>query len=496
MTDAGEHRLTVALPPGPADISVDTTRPRACVSEPGVWGRSPIEASWATVVLAHGAGAGYRHPFLLGFTNGLAALGIATVRFNFPYLEAGRRMPGPASHAIATWSAVMAFATELSGEAPVWAAGKSYGGRMASMAAAEGAISPAGLVYLGYPLHPPGDPAKARVAHLPDVTQPQLFVEGTNDPFIDPHVAARRGCRLVSGRDHRVDRGRRALVRGQGQQASRRRDRRRARALGRGLDARPLLTPLRPVSDRRRTPACRAGWPQPTAGRSTVEADGRQASERPVAGCASRHGRASQPGDHDVAEAILDDGARGRLGARPERVHSAVVCRDGRIDRLLRRVAADEHAQKRRQLPLVLLVAAGRAERDDSALRRAARGWASAWCAAALRGAGPKGCLVEPRHLQAGAEAEPELGDRRGGLQPSARRRRRDHVAPAVDDVDVARVAAGLAGLRHGRLAGARPRRRRRSCAAAARTARARARAWPPLPRGALGDERPRRSSV
>ncbi len=58
---------------------------------------------------------------------------------------------------------------------------------MASMAAAEGAIDPAGLVYLGYPLHPPGEPAKARVAHLPDVTQPQLFVEGTNDPFIDPH---------------------------------------------------------------------------------------------------------------------------------------------------------------------------------------------------------------------------------------------------------------------------------------------------------------------
>jgi len=69
----------------------------------------------------------------------------------------------------------------------LWAAGKSYGGRMASMAAAEGAIAPAGLVYLGYPLHPPGEPAKARVAHLPDVAAPQLFVEGTKDPFVDPH---------------------------------------------------------------------------------------------------------------------------------------------------------------------------------------------------------------------------------------------------------------------------------------------------------------------
>ena len=100
-------------------------------------------------------------------------LGIATVRFNFPYVEAGRRMPGPAAHAIATWTAVSAFAGEFAGGKPVFASGKSYGGRMASMAAAEGAIDPAGLVYLGYPLHPPGEPAKARVAHLPDVTQPR-----------------------------------------------------------------------------------------------------------------------------------------------------------------------------------------------------------------------------------------------------------------------------------------------------------------------------------
>ena len=97
-------------------------------------------------------------------------------------------MPGPAAHAVATWSAVEAFAGGLAGAVPFFAAGKSYGGRMASMAAAEGAIHPAGLVYLGYPLHPPGDPAKARVAHLPDVAAPQLFVEGTNDPFVDPHA--------------------------------------------------------------------------------------------------------------------------------------------------------------------------------------------------------------------------------------------------------------------------------------------------------------------
>jgi predicted alpha/beta-hydrolase family hydrolase len=73
---------------------------------------------------------------------------------------------------------------------------------MASMAAAEGAIAPAGLVYLGYPLHPPGDPAKARIAHLPAVVEPQLFVEGTNDPFIDPH--AQLEAAVASCRDARI----------------------------------------------------------------------------------------------------------------------------------------------------------------------------------------------------------------------------------------------------------------------------------------------------
>lgn len=169
---APTDRVPVVLPSGEALISVDALTP---------------DDAWAVVAIAHGAGAGYRHPFLLGFARALGERDVATVRFNFPYLEAGRRMPGPAAHAIATWTAIEAFATEFGDGVPVWASGKSYGGRMASMAAAEGAIAPAGLIYLGYPLHPPGEPAKARVAHLPDVPQPQLFVEGTNDPFIAPH---------------------------------------------------------------------------------------------------------------------------------------------------------------------------------------------------------------------------------------------------------------------------------------------------------------------
>lgn len=185
MIAGTELRIPVELPGGTVDVSADLVE---------------AHEAWAVVALAHGAGAGYRHPFLVGFSRGLQREGVSSLRFNFPYLEAGRRMPGPAAHALTTWVAVHAVATARAGGLPVFAAGKSYGGRMASMAAAEGRIDPAGLVYLGYPLHPPGSPDKARTAHLPDVPQPQLFVEGTVDPFIDPHEqleAAVGSCRTA-----------------------------------------------------------------------------------------------------------------------------------------------------------------------------------------------------------------------------------------------------------------------------------------------------------
>ena len=163
--------LTVELPAGPVRVST-------------AWMTPPRPS--AVVALAHGAGAGMEHPFLVGFAGALHDLGVATLRFTFPYLEAGRRMPGPAAHATATWAAVLAETERVHPGVGSVAAGKSYGGRMASVAAAEGSISPAALVYLGYPLHPPGDPAKLRAAHLPEIVAPQLFVEGTNDPFIQP----------------------------------------------------------------------------------------------------------------------------------------------------------------------------------------------------------------------------------------------------------------------------------------------------------------------
>lgn len=163
--------LTVELPAGEVAVSV-------------AW-EEPALQSRGAVAIAHGAGAGMDHPFLVGFAAALRVEGFTTVRFNFPYVEAGRRMPGPAAHAILTWRAVVASIRSQAPDAAVWACGKSYGGRMASMAAAEG-LEVDGLVYLGYPLHPPGKPEKPRVEHLPAVRPPQLFVEGTNDPFVQP----------------------------------------------------------------------------------------------------------------------------------------------------------------------------------------------------------------------------------------------------------------------------------------------------------------------
>ncbi|WP_136707348.1 alpha/beta family hydrolase [Agromyces sp. H66] len=155
----------------------------------GVYAR-PADAS-ATIVVAHGAGAGMEHPFMSGFTRAMDALGFATLRFDFPYREAGRRFPDRPPVAIAAWRAAMDAATARAAAAgspdePIWASGKSFGGRMASMAVAEG-MPAAGLVFLGYPLHPPGKPEKARDEHLAGITVPMLFLQGRNDPFAIPN---------------------------------------------------------------------------------------------------------------------------------------------------------------------------------------------------------------------------------------------------------------------------------------------------------------------
>jgi len=156
--------------------------------------KGEVSAAWhdggakaPALVVAHGAGAGMDHPFMSGFSEALAVEGVSALRFNFPYLEAGRKSPGSPRDAIAAVRAAFEAATARTGGRQAFAGGKSYGGRMASMAAAEG-MPAAALVFLGYPLHAPGTPDKVRDEHLYGLTQPMLFLQGTKDPFAKPEV--------------------------------------------------------------------------------------------------------------------------------------------------------------------------------------------------------------------------------------------------------------------------------------------------------------------
>jgi hypothetical protein len=149
-----------------------------------VWER-PRGAN-ATLVLAPGAGSGYEAPFLVGLTGALADEGIATLRFNFPYREQGRRSPDREPVLRATWLAAFDEAVRrVRGSTKIFAGGKSMGGRYASLCTADGMPS-AGLVFLGYPLHPPKDPGKLRDQHLYRIAVPMLFIQGTRDPFARP----------------------------------------------------------------------------------------------------------------------------------------------------------------------------------------------------------------------------------------------------------------------------------------------------------------------
>jgi uncharacterized protein len=146
--------------------------------------RSPF----ATIAVAHGAGAGMDHPFLVGFARACLEEGIAALRFNFPYVESGRRSPDPEGVLRDAWRGAFEAASDRAAGGPVWASGKSLGGRIASMAAADGEIDPAGLVFLGYPLHPPGKPERIRDEHLYRIETPMLFLQGTSDPFASPQL--------------------------------------------------------------------------------------------------------------------------------------------------------------------------------------------------------------------------------------------------------------------------------------------------------------------
>lgn len=139
-------------------------------------------SSESVLVLAHGAGAGMDHPFMEQAAAGLAARGLTVVRFNFHYIEAGRKAPDRQPVLEETYEAVVTQVRDDLSPGRLFLGGKSMGGRIASYLPARG-VGCDGLIFLGYPLHPPGRPDRIRDQHLYDLAVPILFVEGTRDPF-------------------------------------------------------------------------------------------------------------------------------------------------------------------------------------------------------------------------------------------------------------------------------------------------------------------------
>ena len=143
----------------------------------------------AALILGHGAGAGQRSPFMVAFAQAFAGRGIDTVTFNFPYTEQQRRVPDRRPVLDACYAAVMTEVRQqiASARQALFIGGKSMGGRIAThVAAADQELPIAGIVLLGYPLHPPGRPTERRDAHLPDVRRPMLIVQGSRDTFGTP----------------------------------------------------------------------------------------------------------------------------------------------------------------------------------------------------------------------------------------------------------------------------------------------------------------------
>lgn len=171
---------------------------------------APVHAR-TCFVLAHGAGAGMRHSFMDAVAFGLAARSIATLRYQFPYMEQGTRRPDSPGVAKATVRAAVAKTRELLPGLPLVAGGKSYGGRMTSQAQSERPLDGVrGLVFLGFPLHARGQPSDARAQHLSDVAIPMLFLQGTRDELADlaylqpllKRLGARAALKLFEYADH------------------------------------------------------------------------------------------------------------------------------------------------------------------------------------------------------------------------------------------------------------------------------------------------------
>ena len=140
----------------------------------------------ALLVLAHGAGAGMNHPFLKRLAHELAAVHIGSLRFNFPYMEHGRKMPKAAADDMETVGVLLHEAHRLFPAMPLFAGGKSYGGRMTSRyLSQQPCVFVRGIIFYGFPLHPSGKPSVTRAEHLKEVRQPMLFLQGTKDTLAE-----------------------------------------------------------------------------------------------------------------------------------------------------------------------------------------------------------------------------------------------------------------------------------------------------------------------
>jgi hypothetical protein len=160
-------------------IRVDSTRTVSVLFD-----RPPT--AHALLVLAHGAGAGMEHPSMQSIASGLGKRSIATLRYQFPYMEDKRRRPDPPALCHATVRAAVAEAARFVPDLPLFAGGRSFGGRMTSQAQAQAPLPGIrGLAFLGFPLHPVGAPGVERAAHLRDIRIPMLFIQGTRDALAD-----------------------------------------------------------------------------------------------------------------------------------------------------------------------------------------------------------------------------------------------------------------------------------------------------------------------
>ena len=169
----------------------------------------PSAEAVAALILAHGAGAGQKSAWIVKAAKALAERGITCATFDFPYLTAGKKVPDRAPVLEDHWRKMVDEGRSRFAELPLFIGGKSMGGRMASHIAAQGVAGVSGIVFFGYPLHPPGRPDQRRDAHLPQIAAPMLFVQGSRDTFgNDDEIAAmlpslpRATLHVIPGGDH------------------------------------------------------------------------------------------------------------------------------------------------------------------------------------------------------------------------------------------------------------------------------------------------------